>query len=144
MPPATGPELLLETSSVHAPEGWKLEDPLAAYQAGASNPTGLGTVSLLDTQGLDVDDTLDDIYRAVRQGLPPGAKPTRQPDIVLGEEQQPAVFFSYTVPDSDLSFSQVVTSRQGRTVSINFSLEPGDLAKDPDLVASVIASFEWV
>jgi hypothetical protein len=141
---AAGPELLLETSSVHAPEGWVKEDPIADYEASASKRDGGGLITLLDTEGLDGDDSPDAIYQATVDSLPRGAKPARQPDALLGEEQQPAVFVTYTLPGDEGSFAIVVTSRGGRSISVNFALKPSDLQENPDLVTSVIASFEWV
>jgi hypothetical protein len=145
VPVATGPELRLETSSVHAPEGWLLDDKMADFEASAYTRREGSLIQLLDRQGLNVDDTLDDQYDAIVQGLPDGAKHTRQPDVLLGEEQAPAVFITYTTKDRPgESFAVLFADRNGRSVSLNFDIMDKDLQQDPDVIASVIASFEWI
>ena len=115
--PAGGPELRLDTASVHAPEGWVKEDPIASYESSASNPKGRGLVTLLDFEGLGGASDLDSIYRATVESLPSGAKPTRLPDVLLGEEQQEAIHVGYTLKGDPNSYD-IVDGRPQRPLGL--------------------------
>ena len=141
--PATGIELREETSSVRVPEKWRAAPPIASYQSGATGPAGAGTIDLLDVETLNPGTALEDRVKAAMTTLPKGAKVTRLPDVMLGGDT-PAYHLTYTKPDSTEVTDIVETERNGQLVTMDFYLSADALEKDPDIVASVLATFQWV
>jgi hypothetical protein len=140
--PATGLELREQTSSIHVPEGWIAVDPLVSYQSAARGPRGAGTIDLIDDETLNPGAPLADRVRSAVKSLPDGATYTRLPDVMLGDSV--AYHLTYTMPGRTEVTDIVETERDQRLITINFTLTAKALEKDPDLVASVLASFQWV
>ena len=141
--PATGIELREETSSIRVPERWRAAPPIASYQSAATGPAGAGTIDLLDVETLNPGTPLEDRVKSAMKTLPKGAKVTRLPDVMLGGDT-PAYHLTYTKPDSTEVTDIVETERNGQLITMDFYLSADALKKDPDIVASVLATFQWV
>jgi hypothetical protein len=140
--PATGIELRQKISSIRVPEGWVLIDPLVSYQSGALGPEGSGTISLIDDETLNPGAPLEVRVDSAIKTLPKGAQHTRLDDVMLGDTV--AYHLTYTVKGSSEINDVVETERDGRLITINFSLDEKTVRDNPDLVASVLATFQWV
>ena len=141
--PATGIELREQVSSLHAPEGWVAVKPLASYQSTAMGPGGAGSMDLIDDESLAPGTSLEQRYRSAVATLPKGAKSTRLPDVMLGGDT-PAYHLTYTTPGRTEVNDIIEAERDQRLVTINLTLSAKAAQQDPDLVASVLASFQWV
>jgi hypothetical protein len=141
--PATGIELREQVSSLHAPEGWVAVEPLASYQSTAMGPGGAGSIDLIDDESLAPGTSLEQRYRSALATLPKGAKTSRLPDIMLGGDT-PAYHLTYTTPGRTEVNDIIEAERDQRLVTINVTLSAKAVKQDPDLVASVLASFQWV
>jgi hypothetical protein len=140
--PAAGIELREQTSSIHVPEGWRAAPPLSSSQSGATGPRGAGTIDLIDDETLNPGAPLELRVKSAMQTLPDGAKVTRLPDVMLGDSV--AFHLTYTKPGSTEVTDIIETERNERLITMDFYLSADALKKDPDIVASVLASFQWV
>jgi hypothetical protein len=140
--PATGVELREQTSSIRAPEGWRAAPPLASYQSGAIGPGGAGTINLIDDETLNPGTPFDERVQAAIKTLPDGADYTRLPDVMLGDSL--AYHLTWTTPGRSEVSDVIETERNGRLITINTTLSAKAVKQDPDLVASVLATFQWV
>jgi hypothetical protein len=141
--PATGIELREQTSSIRLPENWRAAPPIASYQSAATGPAGAGTIDLIDDETFNPGTPLEDRVKSAMHTLPKGAKVTRLPDVMLGGDT-PAFHLTYTKPGSTEVTDIVETERNGRLITMDFYLSADALKKDPDIVASVLATFQWV
>lgn len=141
--PATGIELREQTSSVRLPEKWRAAPPIATYQSAGTGPAGAGTIDLIDVETLNPGTPLEDRVKSAMQTLPKGAKVTRLPDVLLGGDT-PAFHLTYTKPGSTEVTDIVETERNGQLITMDFYLSADALKKDPDIVASVLATFQWI
>ena len=78
--------------------------------------------------------------RASRR-CPRGADAQRLPDVDLAGV--PAFHIHYTVPGDRAEYDVITTVRNGRNVGLDFILEKKNAATNPDLIASVLATFRW-
>jgi hypothetical protein len=140
--PAIGIELREKISSIHAPEGWIPVDPLVSYQSAAMGPNGSGTIDLIDDKTLNPGTSLEVRVDSAIKTLPKGADYVRLDDVILGDST--AYHLSYTVKGNTEVNDVVETERNGRLITINFSLDQKTVRGNPDLVASVLATFQWI
>jgi hypothetical protein len=140
--PATGIELREQTSSIRVPEGWRAAPPLASYQSGSIGPGGAGTINLIDDETLNPGTPLEARVRAAIKTLPEGAQYTRLPDVMLGDTL--AYHLTWTTPGRTEVSDVVETERDDRLVTINITLSAKAVKQDPDLVDSVLATFQWI
>ncbi len=139
---ATGIELREQTSSIRAPEGWIASDPSVSYQSVALGPRGAGSITLIDDETLDPGKSLEVLVDSAIKSLPKDATYLRLDDVLLGDSV--AFHLSYTTEGSKDFNEMVSTERDGRLITISFSLAPKALRDNPNLVASVLATFQWV
>jgi hypothetical protein len=139
--PATGIELVQATSAVRAPAGWEQQDALLDYASAATEPGKLNTVQLADSGSISGGASLDALAEGAVKALPSGADVQRLPDVDLGGV--PAFHLHYTVPQDPQEYDVITTERNGRNVGLDFMLAKKNAATNPDLIASVLASFRW-
>jgi hypothetical protein len=140
--PATGIELREKISSIHVPEGWIPIDSLASYQSAALGPSGSGTINLIDDETLNPGTPLEVRVDSAVKTLPKGAEYERLDDVMLGDTV--AYHLTYTVKGLAEVNDVVETERDGRLITINFTLDQKTVRDNPDLVASVLATFQWI
>lgn len=140
--PAAGIELREQTSSIHVPQGWVSVDPLVSYQSAARGPKGSGTIDLIDDETLNPGAPLEVRVDSAIKTLPKDATYVRLDDVLLGDSV--AYHLSYTTKGSSEVNDVVETERNGRLITINFSLAQKALRDNPNLVASVLATFQWL
>jgi hypothetical protein len=139
--PATGIELVQATSSVRAPAGWEQQDALLEYASAATEPGELNTVQLADSGSISGGASLDALAEGAIKALPSDADVQRLPDVDLGGV--PAFHLHYTVPQDPQEYDVITTERNGRNVGLDFILMKKNAATNPDLIASVLATFRW-
>jgi hypothetical protein len=139
--PATGIELVQATSSVRAPAGWEQQDALLDYASAATEPGELNTVQLADSGSISGGASLDALAEGAIKALPSDADVQRLPDVDLGGV--PAFHLHYTVPQDPQEYDVITTERNGRNVGLDFILMKKNAATNPDLIASVLATFRW-
>lgn len=139
--PATGIELVQATSSVRAPAGWEQQDALLDYASAATEPGKLNTVQLADSGSISGGASLDGLAEGAIKALPSDADVQRLPDVDLGGV--PAFHLHYTVPQDPQEYDVITTERNGRNVGLDFILMKKNAATNPDLIASVLATFRW-
>ncbi|WP_126688278.1 hypothetical protein [Nocardioides ferulae] len=140
--PASGPLLTQPSARLRAPEGWESLGRMLDVQVDAGSPRG-ELISFFDnTHWGAATDTLDDVVAA---SLPNYRNDDveRQPDVQL--DGQPAYHLAgWSGTDPDRRLEEIGTVREGRLVTVKFRLErDAALRTDPDIVASVLATFEW-
>ena len=141
--PATGIELVEETSAVRAPEGWTAGDPLLDYASPANGPGRRDTLQLVDSGSISGGGvSLDDQAQSAIASLPKGAKSERLPDVDLAGT--PAFHIHYTVPGDPALYDTITTTRNGRDVGIDFILDKKTAAQNPQLIESVLATWRWL
>ena len=139
--PATGIELVQATSAVRAPAGWEQQDALLDYASAATEPGKLNTVQLADSGSISGGASLDALAEGAIKALPSDADVQRLPDVDLGGV--PAFHLHYTVPQDPQEYDVITTERNGRNVGLDFMLVKKNAATNPDLIASVLATFRW-
>jgi len=139
--PATGIELVQATSAVRVPAGWEQQDALLDYASAAIEPGKLNTIQLADSGSISGGASLDALAEGAIKTLPSGADVQRLPDIDLGGV--PAFHLHYTVPQDPQEYDVITTERNGRNVGLDFVLVKKNGATNPDLIASVLATFRW-
>ncbi len=139
--PATGIELVQATSAVRVPAGWEPQDALLDYASAATEPGKLNTIQLADSGSISGGASLDALAQGAIKALPSGADVQRLPDVDLGGV--PAFHLHYTVPQDPQEYDVITTERNGRNVGLDFMLAKKNAATNPDLVASVLATFRW-
>jgi len=136
--PATGPLVAVGTVSFRAPDGWVAERGISKDQRSARRPGGGGIIVVNDLESLGSDaSALAQI--AVESG-PKGAD--RLPDTTLGDDGTVAA--QVTWRENGNTTFLFIAVRAGRTINLDFNLRPSDLKADPDLVESVLASWQWI
>lgn len=142
--PATGIELKQTVVAINAPEGWEEGDGLVDYASAAEGPRS-DLIYLIDNPSLaSPDATIDSLYDAYVR-LNKGNKDLsyeRQPDIDLAGT--PASVVLSTTKGSRVQEYDVKAVHNGRVISVSFQLDKKTVAKDPQLVESVLASFRWL
>jgi hypothetical protein len=138
---ATGIQLNEASSTVTAPAGWKLQPEILEYASAAAKPGGLSSVQLVDSGDISGGASLDSLAQSTLDTLPPGAKGERLPDIEL--DGVAFLHVHYTVPGEPLEHDSFTTVRNERNVGLDFVLLKRDAATNPDLIASVLATFLW-
>jgi hypothetical protein len=139
--PATGIELVQATSAVRAPAGWEQQDALLDYASAATEPGKLNTLQLADSGSISGGASLDALAEGAIKALPSDADVRRLPDVDLGGV--PAFHLHYTVPQDPQEYDVITTERNGRNVGLDFILMKKNAATNPDLIASVLATFRW-
>ena len=139
--PASGIELVQATSAVRVPAGWEQPDALLDYASAATEPGKLNTVQLADSGSISGGASLDALAEAALKALPSGADAQRLPDVDLGGV--PAFHLHYTIPQDPQEYDVITTERNGRNVGLDFLLLTKNAATNPDLIASVLATFRW-
>ena len=139
--PATGIELVQATSAVRVPAGWEQQDALLDYASAAIEPGKLNTIQLADSGSISGGASLDALAQGAIKTLPSGADVQRLPDVDLGGV--PAFHLHYTVPQDPQEYDVITTERNGRNVGLDFVLVKKNAATNPDLIASVLATFRW-
>ena len=137
--PASGTELTLDTTTLHAPEGFEQVEQITASSISAAGRGG--QVQLIELEGAS-DVPLDVRVDSFLAGQDAGVRTERLDDVVIGEPGLPAARLQWR---ENGEVNQVVlTWRAGTSVSVYFRLDPGLLEREPDLVESVLASVAWV
>jgi hypothetical protein len=139
--PASGIELVEATSAVRVPAGWEPQDALLDYASAATEPGKLNTVQLADSGSISGGAGLDALAEGAIKALPSGADVQRLPDVDLGGV--PAFHLHYTVPQDPQEYDVITTERNGRNVGLDFMLMKKNAATNPELIASVLATFRW-
>jgi hypothetical protein len=140
--PASGIQLTEASSTIRVPAGWEPMDEIVEYASGASDARSRNSVDLVDSGDLSGNAPLDLQAQTALDGLPKGAKGSRLPDVQLAGVT--AFHIHYTVPGDRSEYDTITTVRNGRNVGLDFVLEKKNAATNPDLVASVLATFEWI
>ncbi|WP_160876153.1 hypothetical protein [Nocardioides flavescens] len=83
---------------------------------------------------------VDTLAQVTLENAPEGA--TRLPDTALGDDGTVAA--QLTWKEGGNTTVRLIATRAGRTINLAFTLRPSDLRADPDLVESVLASWQWV
>jgi hypothetical protein len=140
VPAATGPELHVGVTSLHAPAGFTLDkDQFTSQDRSASDRDG-SSVQLFEIRNAaDVPDDLR--VQAFMESQPKGARTHRLPDVTVGPDQQHALRFGWTFKDDPDRYEAVLFYREGTSVSINFIIAP---TADPQFAESVLASVRWL
>jgi hypothetical protein len=140
--PASGIQLSEASSTVRAPAGWKASKPLVSFASAASEPGTPNGLQLVDSGDLSGGASLDVQAQSAIKVLPKGAKAERLPDVELDGVE--AFHIHYTVPGDAREFDTITTVRNGRNVGLDFMLAKRHADTNPDLVASVLATFQWI
>jgi len=140
--PASGIQLTEASSTVRAPAGWRPMDDLVDYASAASDPHHRNSLDLVDSGDLSGGAPLDVQAQSALHSLPKGAQASRLPDVQL--DGVAAFHIHYTVPGDRSEYDTITTVRNGRNVGLDFVLDKKNAATNPDLVASVLATFEWI
>ena len=104
-------------------------------------PGKLNTVQLADSGSISGGASLDALAEGAVKALPSGADVQRLPDVDLAGV--PAFHLHYTVPQDPQEYDVITTERNGRNVGLDFMLAKKNAATNPDLIASVLATFRW-
>ena len=139
--PASGVELVEKSSSVRAPAGWEKDEGLSGYSSGASAPDGSGTLQLVDSADLGGGGSLEQLAQIAIDSLKDDYQVTRLPDVDLSGT--PAFHLRYTDAGDPTVHDMVTTVRNGRNVGLDFVVMKRTLEKQPDLVDSVLVTFQW-
>jgi hypothetical protein len=140
--PASGIQLTEASSTVRAPAGWKAAKPLVSYASSASEPGTPNGMQLVDSGDLSGGASLDVQAQSAMKVLPKGAKAERLPNVDLDGVE--AFHIHYTVPGDPREFDTITTVRNDRNVGLDFMLAKRHADTNPDLVASVLATFQWI
>lgn len=140
--PAAGIQLTEASSTIRAPLGWKHMDDLVDYASAATDRTRRNSVNLVDSGDISGGAPLDVQAQSALRNLPKGARASRLPDVQL--DGVAAFHIHYTVPDDRSEYDTITTVRNGRNVGLDFVLEKKNAATNPDLIASVLATFTWI
>jgi hypothetical protein len=140
--PAAGIQLTEASSTIRVPVGWKRMDDLVDYASAASDRTNRNSVNLVDSGDISGGAPLDAQAASALKNLPKGAQASRLPDVQL--DGVAAFHIHYTVPGDRSEYDTITTVRNGRNVGLDFILEKKNAATNPDLVASVLATFVWI
>ena len=140
--PATGPLLKLKSAQVRVPVGWKSTGWMLDVQLAAMSPAG-ETIAVYENEHLGSSSTTLDDLVAVRRDDYRRDNMKRLPDAEL--DGQPAFHLAgWTGSDRDRWREDLGTVRDGWYVVVSFMLDRDDSLKaDPDIVQSVLATFEW-
>lgn len=141
VPPAAGIQLSEASSSIRVPVGWTRMDDLVDYASAASDKTNRNSVNLVDSGDISGGAPLDVQAQSALRNLPKGAQASRLPDVQL--DGVAAFHIHYTVPGDRSEYDTITTVRNDRNVGLDFILEKKNAATNPDLVASVLATFVW-
>jgi hypothetical protein len=117
-------------------------DDLVDYASAASDKTNRNSVNLVDSGDISGGAPLDVQAESALKNLPKGAQASRLPDVQL--DGVAAFHIHYTVPGDRSEYDTITTVRNGRNVGLDFILEKKNAATNPDLVASVLATFVWI
>ncbi len=139
--PATGVALSEASSTVNAPAGWEPMPEILSYASSAGKPGGLSSLQLVDSGDISGGASLDSLAQSTLDTLPKGAKAERLPDVDL--DGQTFLHVHYTVAGEPRAYDTFTTVRRGRNVGLDFVLLQKDAATNPDLIASVLATFAW-
>jgi hypothetical protein len=141
MAPASGLELVEASSAVRVPAGWVRTEEIVSYASGAVGPGKLSSIQLVDSGDISGGAPLDVHAQSALKMLPKGAKARRLPNLSLAGS--PAFHIQYAVPNEATEYDVVTTIRRGRNVGLDFVLLKKNAATNPDLIASVLATFRW-
>jgi hypothetical protein len=139
--PAAGLKLAEASSAVRVPAGWVKSEPILSYASAATDPGKLSSIQLVDSGDISGGAPLDVQARSAITTAPKGAHTKRLPDLLLDGVR--AFHIHYTVPGDPQAWDVITTVRRGRNVGLDFILERTDAATNPDLIASVLATFHW-
>jgi hypothetical protein len=140
--PATGIALTEASSTVNAPAGWTKQPDLVSFASAAGDPGASSTMELVDSGDISGGGSLDQQATSAIQVLPKGSKAKRLADVSLDGVM--AFHIHYTEPGSPMVYDTITTVRNGRNVGLDFVLSKKVAATQPDLVASVLATFRWI
>lgn len=140
--PASGVQLTEASSTVTAPAGWEAMPEIVDYASSAGKPGGLASLQLVDSGDISGGASLDSLAQSTLDTLPKGARATRLPDVDL--DGQTFLHIHYTVGGEPREYDSFTTVRAGRNVGLDFVLLKKDSAANPDLIASVLATFAWI
>jgi hypothetical protein len=140
--PAAGIQLTEASSTIRVPVGWKRMDDLVEYASAASDRTSRNSVDLVDSGDISGGAPLDAQAQSALKNLPEGAQASRLPDVQLAGVE--AFHIHYTVPGDRSEYDTFTTVRNGRNVGLDFILEKKNSETNPDLIASVLATFAWI
>jgi len=112
------------------------------YASAATEPGRFNTLQLVDSGDLSGGAPLDVQAQSAIRSLPDGAQASRLPDVTL--DGVAAFHIHYTVPGDRQEYDTITTVRNGRNVGLDFMLEKKNADTNPDLVASVLATFQWI
>jgi hypothetical protein len=117
-------------------------DDLVDYASAASDAHHRNSLDLVDSGDLSGGAPLDVQAQSALHSLPKGAQASRLPDVQL--DGVAAFHIHYTVPGDRSEYDTITTVRNGRNVGLDFVLDKKNAATNPDLVASVLATFQWI
>lgn len=140
--PASGVQLTEASSTVTAPAGWEPMPDLVDYASSAGEKGGLSSLNLVDSGDISGGASLDSLAQATLDNLPDGATGERLDDIEL--DGQLFLHVHYTVRGDPREYDSLTTVRNGRNVGLDFVLLKKDTATNPDVIASVLATFRWI
>lgn len=139
--PASGPELGLDSFSVRVPEGWEVDAQTISGQTVSASTRG-ATLQLIEQAGA-ADVPLEDRVEPYLESQFDGTKSERLPDVVIGDPGVEALRFRWTTPGVPDVNEDVLTYRNGYSVSLSLKAQPGVLKRDPQLFDSILASLTW-
>ncbi|HEX5087574.1 MAG TPA: hypothetical protein VFV89_07190 [Nocardioides sp.] len=140
--PAAGIQLTEASSTIRAPLGWKHMDDLVDYASAATDRTHRNSVNLVDSGDISGGAPLDVQAQSALKNLPEGARASRLPDVQL--DGVAAFHIHYTVPGDRSEYDTITTVRNDRNVGLDFILDKRNAATNPELIASVLATFAWI
>ena len=141
--PASGIQLNEASSTVTAPAGWEAACPRSwSTPPRPGKPGGLASLQLVDSGDISGGASLDSLAQSTLDTLPQGAKATGCPTSTWT-----ARLSSTSTTRSGASRASTTRSppsATGRNVGLDFVLLKKDSATNPDLIASVLATFPWI
>jgi hypothetical protein len=140
--PASGITLTEASSTVNAPAGWERQPDLVSFASSVAEPGKYNTMELVDSGDISGGASLESQAASAMQVLPKGAKAERLPDVSLAGST--AFHIHYFVPGDRVEYDTITTIRNGRNVGLDFVLDKKNAATNPDLIASVVATFQWI
>lgn len=139
--PASGPEVAMSTFSVRAPEGWELDPQTISGQTLSASGQG-ASVQLVEQAGAS-DLPLEDQVDSYLASQFDDTETERLPDVTIGEPGVQALRFQWTQKGRSEVHQDVLTTRNGYSVTVLMTAAPGVLKRDPQLFDSILASLTW-
>lgn len=140
-PEPSGPALVLASATVHAPEGWKVDEDSTEINIDADAPGGATTFLSFYDYGPVPGLTYAENTKVARNNFSvPRARQT-----LTEVELDGARAYRLTGSGFGNRYVELGAVHQGVAVSLSFIVEPRDFspAEQQELVDEVLATFEW-